>query len=71
MIIAGLGVVVRVMTGYYSMFYLTLSRYITLGCMDPFATPFLCRVFYHERVTKLQSAAAVSIDPLVRLFSDE
>jgi len=71
MLIAGLGVVVSVMTGYYSMFYLMVSLYITLGCMDPVASPLLCRVFFHERVTKLQSAAAVSIDPLVRLFSDE
>jgi uncharacterized membrane protein len=54
MVIAGLGVVVSVMTGYYSMFYLTLSQYITLRCMDPFAIALLCRIFLHERVTRTQ-----------------
>jgi len=54
MMVAGGGVVVSVMTGYYSMFYLTLSEYITLRCMDPFATALLCRVFLNERLTRTQ-----------------
>jgi drug/metabolite transporter (DMT)-like permease len=54
MIIAGLGVAVSVMTGYYSMFYLTLSEFTTLRCMDPFATALLCRIFLNERVTPIQ-----------------
>jgi len=54
MAIAGLGVVVSVMTGYYSMFHLTLSQCTTLRCMDPLATALLCRIFLHETFTRTQ-----------------
>ena len=54
MVISGLGVAVSLVTGYNSMFYLTLSEFTTLRCMDPFATALLARIFLNERVTKTQ-----------------
>jgi drug/metabolite transporter (DMT)-like permease len=54
MMISGLGVAISIMTGYYSMSYLTLSEFTTLRCMDPFATALLCRIYLDERVTKTQ-----------------
>jgi uncharacterized membrane protein len=54
LVIAGLGVTVSVMTSYQSMFYLTLSEFISVRCMDPFATALLCRIFLGERFTRTQ-----------------
>ena len=54
MLVAGMGVAISVMTGYYSMSYLTLSEFTTMRCFDPFATALLCRIFLQERFTKTQ-----------------
>ena len=54
MLVAGMGVAISVMTGYYSMSYLTLSEFTTMRCFDPFATALLCRLFLKERFTKTQ-----------------
>lgn len=52
--ISGLGVTVSAVMGYCSMFYLTLSEFTTLRCMDPFAAALLARIVLNERVTKTQ-----------------
>jgi len=54
MLVAGMGVAISVMTGYYSMSYLTLSEFTTMRCFDPFATALLCRLSLNERFTKTQ-----------------